>query len=90
MVVAFLSGISNSIVSIIDNEFAPGVIGFARTNFNVFENAGFAELTLVRTNGFSGVVSVGFVTAGSVIPLPPPFPASPSIDFALTNGSELC
>ena len=81
---------------IVDNEFAPGVLGFSRSNYIVFESRtaivnqngsstvvrtqSFARITLNRTNGFSGVVSVGFRTSPSVIT------ANPDIDYTQTNG----
>lgn len=84
---AFLGSFSNTTIRIVDNEFAPGVVEFARTNFNVFENSGFAAVTLIRTNGYSGTVSVDFQTIATTVPNPPPFPAAPNVDFVFTNGT---
>jgi len=55
-------GFTNATLVIQDNEPFPGVIEFAATNFAVFENQKFAEVSLVRKGGTSGNVSVRLVT----------------------------
>ncbi len=73
-------------VTIIDDDFFPGTVQFSSALFTVDENAGFALLTLVRTNGSSGLVTVNYNTAdvndavgGSSV--------NPPNDFLHTNGS---
>jgi hypothetical protein len=39
---------TNATLTIIDNDFGVGVLGFASTNFSAFENAGVAVVTLLR------------------------------------------
>ena len=58
---AFL-GISQATLSILDNDFAPGQLFFSTPNYLVDESGGFVELTILRTNGSRGVVSVDLVT----------------------------
>jgi len=50
-------------VTIIDNDSAAGVLGFAQPNFNVNENAGTVTVTVVRTNGTHNGVSVQWATS---------------------------
>jgi len=54
---------TNAVLTLINNNFAPGVIEFAQTNYTFLENSGFALITVVRTNGSLGAVSVNFATA---------------------------
>lgn len=53
---------STAILTIIDNDFAPGRIGFASTAMSVSELAGKATITVKRTGGNVGVISVGYRT----------------------------
>ncbi|MGC8744337.1 MAG: Calx-beta domain-containing protein [Verrucomicrobiia bacterium] len=55
-------GFTNAVLTIQDNEPIPGVIEFAATNFTVFENQKFAEVSLVRKGGTSGNVSARLIT----------------------------
>jgi len=54
---------TNAVLTLINNNFAPGVLEFALTNYVVAENVGFALVTVVRTNGSLGAVSVNFATS---------------------------
>src|SRR6185436_2467503 len=56
-------GRSNALLTIIDNEFGPGLLAFATNNFLVNEGSLNAIITVVRTNGSLGPVSVTFSTA---------------------------
>src|SRR5204862_5873896 len=63
----------------IDVETVPGQLTFAATNFFVADNGGGAVVTVNRTNGHSGIVSLNLATTnGSAIA---------GIDYATTNGS---
>ena len=55
-----LFGQTNAVLTIIDNEFGPGQIGFASSVFTVGESAGNFDITLIRTNGSEGFVNVDF------------------------------
>ena len=51
-----------AVLTILDDDTAPGVVGFATATYTVIENFGGKAVTLIRTNGFTGVVSVDFAT----------------------------
>ena len=71
---------TNAVLTIVDNEFGPGVASFASANFSVNESVSpaLATITVIRTNGSTGPVSVQFATAnGSAIA---------GIDYVATNG----
>ena len=53
---------SNALLNIVDNDQLPGVIGFASLAFRTPETAGNAVLTIIRTNGSTGFVSVRYAT----------------------------
>ena len=80
-------GLSEANLTIVDNDSKPGVIGFASTGFGspsytVNENATNAVITLVRTNGTTGTVTVRF----STIPGGTATPGGSSGDYtAVTN-----
>jgi len=75
-----------AILNIINDDFNPGLIQFSQAAYSVDENGGSIVLTVVRTNGSSGLVTVNFATVstgdavGGVT-------AAPGVDFILTNGS---
>src|SRR5262249_13409513 len=48
-------------LTILDDDFGNGVLGFGSTNYVVKENAGSATITVRRTNGSTGPVSVKYV-----------------------------
>lgn len=66
-------------LTIVDDDFAPGKVGFATPAFTVTENAGTAQITLIRTNGRSGVVSVQYFTTDIT--------ATTGIDYTPASGS---
>lgn len=76
-----LGVLTNATLTIVDNDFGPGVLGFAVTNFSYAENVGLASVTVVRTNGSLGGVSVGFATVdgGGT--------ATTGADYLSTNGT---
>jgi uncharacterized delta-60 repeat protein/uncharacterized repeat protein (TIGR01451 family) len=72
-------GASNAVLKIVDNDISPGVIGFATNYYTVIENNPVAVITLIRTNGYSGVVSVNYaVGIGGT--------ATAGQDYIATNG----
>lgn len=60
---------SNATLTIIDSVNAPGQLNFSATNYVVNSSDGYAYLTVLRTNGYSGTVTVDYnITAGSAAP----------------------
>ena len=49
-----------SMLNIIDNDFATGEFSFEYPNFKVMENAKYATIGIVRTNGFTGIVEIEY------------------------------
>ncbi|MEI9961773.1 MAG: Calx-beta domain-containing protein [Limisphaerales bacterium] len=70
---------SNAILTIIDTTPSPGRISFSSTNYVVNEGDGTASLTVVRTNGSSGSVSVSYATI--------PGTAQPAINYTPVSGT---
>lgn len=58
------AGIATAILTIVENDFAPGELNFSANAFSVNEAGGSATITVVRSNGFTGVVSVNYATTG--------------------------
>jgi uncharacterized repeat protein (TIGR01451 family)/uncharacterized delta-60 repeat protein len=54
---------SSTTLTIATANAGPGVLAFSQTNYVVSEGAGFADITIVRTNGTSGPVSVYLSTS---------------------------
>lgn len=62
-------GQSTATLTIVDDELAPGVVAFATNSYTVVEGQPNASITLIRTNGSSGTVSVNYLaTAGTATP----------------------
>ena len=60
---------SNTTLTIIDTVQAPGLLAFSATNYVANSSDGSANVTVVRTNGHSGTVSVAYTTvAGTAVP----------------------
>ncbi|NDA67422.1 MAG: hypothetical protein EBY09_12415, partial [Verrucomicrobia bacterium] len=57
-----MSGQTNATLTIVDIESAPGQIGFLSPAFSVMENSNTVSITVVRTNGSSGAMSVNYTT----------------------------
>jgi len=55
-------GIATATLTIVDNEFSPGRFVFASPGYLAQENATNVFLTIIRTNGSSGFVSVSYRT----------------------------
>jgi uncharacterized delta-60 repeat protein len=54
--------LSNAVLNIIDNDFSAGNVTFAAPQFSTSEGGGNVTVTLLRTNGTTGVVSVDYTT----------------------------
>ncbi len=54
--------ITTATVTIVDNDFGAGNLTFAATNYSVGETSGTVEVTIVRTNGSAGVLTVDYAT----------------------------
>ena len=52
--------VDESKLNIIDNDFATGEFSFEYPTFKVMENANFATVGVVRTNGFTGIVQIEY------------------------------
>ncbi|MEN9573245.1 MAG: hypothetical protein RL514_1100 [Verrucomicrobiota bacterium] len=57
---AALGSPSNAVLTLADNEFSPGVLSFVTNLFSVSENVTNAVITVIRTNGFTGLVTVDY------------------------------
>jgi uncharacterized delta-60 repeat protein len=55
---AKLGTVTNAVVTIIDNDYAPGRLSLESTNLTTIENAGDAKISVRRRGGNLGVVSV--------------------------------
>ncbi|HWQ91229.1 MAG TPA: Calx-beta domain-containing protein, partial [Clostridia bacterium] len=66
-------------LTIQDVDNAPGQLYFSATNYVALEGQGHMPVTILRTNGFSGVISVNFAAI--------PGTALPNIKYWPTNGS---
>jgi uncharacterized delta-60 repeat protein/uncharacterized repeat protein (TIGR01451 family) len=64
MVIPTYPAPANTLASleIINDNFPAGTLGFSATNYNVTESGGYATITVLRTNGSYGAVSVNFRT----------------------------
>jgi uncharacterized delta-60 repeat protein len=57
---AKMGTVTNSVVTIVDNDYAPGRLSFSSTNFTKLENAGAATISVRRRGGNLGVVSADY------------------------------
>ncbi|PYK31321.1 MAG: hypothetical protein DME57_04150 [Verrucomicrobia bacterium] len=55
-------GTSNAVLSIIDNDFNRGNLTFSTLQYSVSEGVGTAVITILRTNGNTGAISVDYHT----------------------------
>ena len=69
---------SSATLTIIDIERAPGQFVFSSSNYFVGEGGGAANITVLRTNGHTGVVTVHFATVDGT--------AVTGVDYFATNG----
>ena len=59
-----LGTIAAAPLTIIDDNFTPGVMGFSSPLYTVVQNQGAATITITRTNGSTGVVNINYATSG--------------------------
>ena len=78
---AFLLSPFQATLTIVDDDFAPGQIGFAAPVYWAAENGGQAVVSLLRTNGRSGTVSVGYYTTDVT--------ANAGLDYAAAAGGTV-
>jgi uncharacterized delta-60 repeat protein len=75
-----IAGLTNATLTIVEDDFAPGEVSFSAATYSVNEAGGAATISVVRSNGFTGVISVNFATvAGGT--------AISSVDYTSTNGN---
>lgn len=75
---ARLGQVTNSMVSIVDNDYAAGKLTFVSTNYTAVENSQFATIAVKRKGGNLGVVSVDYSTEDST--------AISGVDYLYTFG----
>jgi uncharacterized delta-60 repeat protein len=56
-------GLATATVTIVDNDFRAGDLTFSAPDYSVAEGAGSATVSVLRTNGFTGIVTVQYTTA---------------------------
>jgi len=71
---------------IIDDNFSAGLLGFGATNYNVVESGGTVTVTILRTNGSTGSVTVNYATQTGTND-PGVQVAIPNVDYSPTNGT---
>jgi uncharacterized delta-60 repeat protein len=79
---ATIAAPSDAVLTIVENEFFPGLFSFSQPIYVAEENATNALITVIRTNGSSGVVTVDFATSDGTATTVPPVP-----DYVPTNGT---
>ena len=62
---AVIGSPSSAILTIAPSVNGPGTLQFSQTNYVVSEGAGYAAITIIRTNGTQGSVSVNLSTSNS-------------------------
>jgi uncharacterized repeat protein (TIGR01451 family)/uncharacterized delta-60 repeat protein len=73
-------------LEIINDNFPYGTLGFSATNYNVVESAGYVTITVLRTNGSTGAVTVGYETRNGYTNDPGVQTAVGGRDYTATNG----
>ncbi len=66
-------------MTILEANYNAGVLGFSSPLYTVVENAGFATITVTRTNGTQNVVQVSYATTNGT--------AINGIDFTNVSGT---
>jgi len=72
-------GLSSATLTIVENDFAAGVVTFGTNSYFVSEDALFLSIEVLRTNGHTGPVSVNYQTVATGT-------ATPGVDYVATNG----
>jgi uncharacterized repeat protein (TIGR01451 family)/uncharacterized delta-60 repeat protein len=70
---------ASATLTVVDDSLANGNFMFSATNYSVLQTASYAVITVVRTNGSEGRISVTYATTGGT--------ATPNVDYAPTNGT---
>ena len=84
---ATLGSPSTAVLTITDNDVAsPGTLQFSAATYSVAENAGPATVTVTRTGGSSGAVSVTFATSNGTATAPGDYTAVVSQTVSFANG----
>ena len=82
-------GLATAPFTIVDDNHSPGSFGFALTNYTVNENAGYALISVIRTNGSYGNISLRYATTllGTAVIGQDYWPTNGSLFFAdgITN-----
>jgi uncharacterized delta-60 repeat protein len=68
-----------ALATIVDDDFPVGVLGFSSPTYTVNENGGSATITVIRTNGSTGVVSVRYATSDGT--------ATAGADYTAVSGT---
>jgi uncharacterized delta-60 repeat protein len=76
---ALLYSPSNAALTIIDTVIAPGQFSFSTTNYTAYVSDGNVLITVVRTNGTSGTVTVAYNTVAGT--------ALPGVNYYTTSGT---
>lgn len=76
---ALLLAPAQATLTIVDDDLGPGQITFTALSYEFSEGAGNAVVSLVRTNGRAGVVSVSYFTADGT--------ATAGLDYTATAGT---
>jgi uncharacterized delta-60 repeat protein/uncharacterized repeat protein (TIGR01451 family) len=74
-------GRASSVLTVVDNDSLPGEFAFAATNYTVNENAGSITLTVLRTNGSTGVATIDYGVQNVT--------ATNKVDFRAPTGYRL-
>ncbi|HEY3862841.1 MAG TPA: Calx-beta domain-containing protein [Verrucomicrobiae bacterium] len=86
---AILGNPSGAVLTIANDFTGPGVLAFSLTNYTVNQTAGGAVITVIRTNGASGPVSVTLTTSnGTAVPGINYQPVTRTLNFADSETNE--
>jgi uncharacterized delta-60 repeat protein/uncharacterized repeat protein (TIGR01451 family) len=81
-----LASPSNAVVTIADSDFY-GALNFVTPNFNVLQSAGQALITVNRTSGTTGTLTVNYTVFSDTNAALPYQPAIAGTNFGQTNGT---
>lgn len=74
-----LTAPTNGVLTIIDTVSAPGQLYFSATNYTAGSGDGTASLTVLRTNGSTGIITVSYLLV--------PGTAKPGVDYVAPQGT---